>query len=60
MDDDSGEFMEKAELACAGRSESKMERLVRDCRSLGEKPDSRENIIISSKLRYFGGFTARG
>jgi len=26
MDDDSDEFMEKAKLACIGRSESKMER----------------------------------
>ena len=26
MDDESGEFMERAELACVGRSESKMER----------------------------------
>jgi len=26
MDEESGEFMEKAELVCVGRSESKMER----------------------------------
>jgi len=26
MDDESGEFMERAELVCVGRSESKMER----------------------------------
>jgi len=31
MDDESGEFMEKAELACVGRSESKMERPARGC-----------------------------
>jgi len=33
MDDESGESMERAELACVGRSESKMERLARGCRS---------------------------
>jgi len=26
MDDESGEFMERAELVCVGRTESKMER----------------------------------
>ena len=35
MDDESGEFMEKAELAYVGRSESKMERLARGCRREG-------------------------
>jgi len=28
MDDESGEFMERVELTCVGRSESKMERLL--------------------------------
>ena len=32
MDDESGEFMEKAELVCVGRSESEMEVLARGCR----------------------------
>jgi len=31
MDDDSGEFMEKAQLACIGSSEFKMERPRRGC-----------------------------
>ena len=31
-DDESCEFMERAELVCVGRSESKMERPARDCR----------------------------
>jgi len=29
MDDESGEFMERAELTCVRRSQSKMERLAR-------------------------------
>jgi len=33
MDDESDEFMERAELICVGRSESEMERLAQDCRS---------------------------
>jgi len=32
MDDESGAFMEKAELTCVGRSQSKMERPARGCR----------------------------
>jgi len=32
IDDESGEFMEKAELVSVGRSESEMERLARGCR----------------------------
>jgi len=32
MDDESGEFIEKVELACVGKSESKMERPARGCR----------------------------
>jgi len=32
MEDESGEFMERAELLCVGRSESKMERPARGCR----------------------------
>jgi len=31
MDDESGEFMEKAELVSVGRSESEMERPARGC-----------------------------
>ena len=41
MDDESGEFMEKAELVSVGRSESKMERAARATR-LSER--SRELI----------------
>jgi len=33
MDDESGEFVERAELVCVGGSESKMERPARGCRS---------------------------
>ena len=33
MDDESGEFMERAELVCVGRSESKMERPARGCQN---------------------------
>jgi len=33
MDDESGEFMEIAELVCVGRSESKVERPARGCQS---------------------------
>ena len=35
MDDESGEFtcMERAELVCVGRSESKMQRPARGCQS---------------------------
>jgi len=29
MDDESGEFMERAEMVCVGRSQSKMERPAR-------------------------------
>jgi len=36
MDDDSDEFMERAELVCVGRSESKMERPARGCRREAE------------------------
>jgi len=32
MDDESGEFMERAELVSIGRSESKMKRPARGCR----------------------------
>jgi len=32
MDDESGEFMERAEVTCIGRSESEMERPSRGCR----------------------------
>jgi len=32
MDDESGEFMEKAEVACVERSEAEMERPARGCR----------------------------
>ena len=32
MDDESGKFMERAEVVCVGRSESKMERPTRGCR----------------------------
>jgi len=33
MDDDSGEFIERAEMVYVGRSESKMERPERGCPS---------------------------
>jgi len=38
MDDESGEFMEEAELVSAGRSESKMERPARGCRREERSP----------------------
>jgi len=33
MDDENGKFMERAEQTCVGRSESKMERSARGCRT---------------------------
>jgi len=41
MDDESGEFMERAKLVCVGRSESKMER--------PEGVDSRDKVRHSKK-----------
>ena len=55
MDDESGEFMETAELVCIGRSESQMERPARGCRreagSLYELSvfDSRDKVRHSEK-----------
>jgi len=40
MDVESGELMEKAELACIGTSESKMERPARGCRREAHVIDS--------------------
>jgi len=36
MDDESGEFMERSELVCVGRSESEMEGPAQGCQSEAE------------------------
>ena len=48
MDDESGEFMEKAELVSVGRSESNMERPARGCRREAGV-DSRDEVRHSDK-----------
>jgi len=48
MDDESGEFMERAELVYIGRSESKMERPARGCRR-EQGVDSRDEVRHSEK-----------
>jgi len=48
MDDESGEFMERAELVCVGRSESKMERPARGCRREAGV-DSRDDVRHSKE-----------
>ena len=49
MDDESGEFMERAELVCIGRSESKMERLAQGCRGEKQGVHSRNEVRHSEE-----------
>jgi len=48
MDDESGEFMEIAELTCVERSESKMERPTLGCRREAAV-DSRDEVRHNEK-----------